>query len=128
MAGTTFLEDIMRNALANAFDTACGSTASLRFENSADTVLATCPMANPAFGTATAGVITRTADITDETSATLGTCHHVSLYDAVTAGNKLAEFDISTDASCVFQISALQFGNGDTIGVSNFTVTVPDGS
>ena len=129
MAATTTLETNARNALADALDTLVNTgsgTAQLMFEEAGDGEVATCDMADPAFGAAATGVITN-GTIQDDTNArgtaaAGGVVAQVSMYNK--AGTKVAEFNCGvTDET--FIISSTTVGAGDTVGVSSFTITVP---
>ena len=118
----------LRNTLADAIDTAVGTTGSARFQNTAQTATyATCNLSNPAFGAAATGVITLSGTPTD-TSAGAGTTTRIGFYDAVTAGNLIFTLSVNDTGSPDVTISNNVLQAGDQVEISSLTVTVPAGS
>lgn len=122
------IETSLRNTLADAIDTAVGTTGAARFQNGAQTATyATCNLSNPAFGTAATGVITLSSTPT-ETSASAGTTTRLGFYDAVTAGNLVFTLSVNDTGTPDVTISNNQLSAGDQVEISSLTITVPSGS
>lgn len=117
---TALTASAMADAITTYMDVGSG-TACLKFESTNDAEIATCDMNATKFNSAVCGVITA-GTIVDDTSATGGTVAQVSMYND--AGTKVAEFSCGTGSE-EFQISSVTIGAGDTVGVSAFTITVP---
>jgi hypothetical protein len=118
----------LRNTLADAIDTAVGTTGSARFQNTAQTATyASCSLSNPAFGAAATGVITLSGTPTD-TSASAGTTTRLGFYDAATAGNLVFTLSVNDTGSPDVTISNNQLSLGDQVEISSLTITVPAGS
>jgi hypothetical protein len=125
MAATTVLETAFRSTLADAIDTAVGATGHIKFETSGDAEVADIVLGNPAFGSASSGVITLEAS-TEDSNCTAGTIEHASLYANTT---KLAEFNCTaTGGGGTFTMSSLALETGDTLSIASFTITVPSGA
>lgn len=120
------LENSMRSVLADAFDNQIntgGGTATIKFETSGDVEVATINLQNPAFGSATNGVITLAGTPLSDTTATGGTMAQASIYDR--AGVKQAEFTVGVSANEINFAGGVAVTAGDTVELTSFTVTVP---
>ncbi len=118
----------LRNTLADAIDTAVGTTGSARFQNTGQTATyATCNLSNPAFGGAATGVITLSGTPTD-TSAGAGTTTRCGFYTAVTAGTLLFTLGVNDTGTPEMTISNNVLSAADQVEISSLTVTVPAGA
>ncbi len=119
------LETAFRTAVADAIDglvnTGSG-TATLVFETSGDAEVATISLANPAFGAASAGVITLAGVPLQDTDAAGGTIAQGSLFDR--DGTKLLEGTAGV-GSGEFQLSSLVLAATETMTLTSLTITVP---
>jgi len=122
------LETAMRNALADAFDARVNLDASpgyMRLETSGDAEVATFTFQDPAFGAASAGVITLAGVPIQDTSAAGGTIAQGAIYDGAAA--KLAEEAAATSGQPI-TVSSLTVGAGETVTLTSLTLTVPSGA
>ena len=128
---STVLETGALNAMMDALDAYInggGGAAYLEFQTSASAEVATLTMSTTAFGDSDDGVLTSAA-ITSDDDATGGIATKVvlKLYD----DTPVATFDCDVSGnSPTFVVSTQTIGEGDTvsIGVGDFTMTLPDGS
>lgn len=122
------LATTLRNTLADAIDTAVGTTGSARFQNTGQTATyATCNLSNPAFGAAATGVITLSGTPTD-TSASAGTTTRLGFYTAVTGGTLLMTMGVNDTGTPDVTISNNVLSGGDQVEISSLTITVPAGT
>jgi len=115
-----------RNAMCNALVDLCdvGSTdanGDLVIMAAADAEVATLALTNPAFGNAATGVATA-ATISDDTSATGGTAIAHKFQDR--DNTEVWRGNVGTSGSDL-NLSSTTIGNGDTVSVTAYTVTVP---
>lgn len=112
----------MRNALADAIDTQIGTTATLEFQTSGDVEVATLPLSNPAFGSASTGVISVTGTPQD-TSATGGTMAKF----VIKSGGTTVQITgtVGTSGADINFAGGVTIGAGDTVTLSSLTITVP---
>jgi len=112
----------MCNALVDLCDV--GSTdanGDLVIMAAADAEVATLALTNPAFGNAATGVATA-ATISDDTSATGGTAIAHKFQDR--DNTEVWRGNVGTSGSDL-NLSSTTIGNGDTVSVTAYTVTVP---
>lgn len=117
------LSTAARNAACNAIVDLCDVSApgNLVIRTSGDVEVATLPLSNPAFGSASTGVATASA-ITSDTSATGGTAAKATLEDGAAA--TVITLTVSTSGADL-NLSSTTIGAGATVSVSSLTVTVP---
>jgi len=111
----------LRNTLADAVDTAIGTSGFLEFRDSGDTECATLALSATAAGAASSGVITFNT-ISPDTSATGGTVAKFALTTSVPADVVLGA--VATSGSDI-NMSSLAVGVGDTVSCSSLTYTAP---
>lgn len=119
------LETDTRNALADAFDAFVNTgsgTATAVLETSADAEVATFSLQNPAFGSASNGVITLAGTPLQDSDAAGGTIEHLSIYNR--NDDKVCESAAATSGAEV-TVSSLTVGEGETVTLTALTVTVP---
>lgn len=119
------LETLLRNALADAVDTAIntgGGTSNLKFETSGDAEVATIDFQNPAFGAAVGGVIALQGVPLQDGSATGGTIAQFSIYDRGAA--KLLEGTVATSGADI-NITSVVVAATETVELTALTITVP---
>ena len=120
------LETASANALADAIDTAINvgvteSGGKLVLETSGDAEVSLHRFADPAFGTASSGVITAASLPIDDTSAAGGTVAQYSIFDRNNA--KQLEGVVAVSGQDL-DLSSLSVGVGDTVSLTAFTITV----
>ena len=123
----------LTNTLANAIDTAVGTTAKARFyTTSLTTLLASAPCNNPAFGTAATGAITLdvTPAVEDTTPAAAGTAVRLGFYTDATATSAAWHFllGIATSGTPDVTMSNNVIATTDTVQISSLSITVPPGT
>lgn len=118
---TTTLQNSIANHIDDVINTGTG-TATLKFETSTDVEVATINLQNPAFGAASAGVITLAGVPLSDTSATGGTTTQASIYDR--NGTKILELTVGTAATEII-ISSTVIGATDQVDLTALTITVP---
>lgn len=119
------LETVLRNVLADAIDNEINTgagTATLQFEDSGDTEIATINLQNPAFGAAAAGVITLQGVPLEDSNATGGTVAQFSIYDR--DSTKQLEGTVATSGADI-NISNTVVAATDTVELTSLTITVP---
>ena len=107
----------VRNTLADAVDTAIGSSGFLEFRTSGDAEVATLALSATAAGAASSGTITFNS-ISDDTSATGGIVAKFAVTTSVPADVVLGA--VSTSGSDI-NMSSLTVGAGDTVSCSSLT-------
>ena len=127
------LSTTLRNTLADAIDTAVGTTGFARFYTSGlTTLLASAGCNNPAFGAAATGVITLdvTPAVEDTTPAAAGTCVRLGFYasTAATSGADVFMLGVATSGAPDITMSNNVIATTDTVQLSSLTVTVPAGT
>jgi hypothetical protein len=116
-----------RNAVADLVTSTLSTAAKLVFRlsgtaNSPGTAVATLPMSNPAFGSATGGVATANA-ITSDTNAT-GNASPVANATLETGGGTVVvHCAVAASASDINMSGGLTIGAGDTVSCSSLTYT-----
>lgn len=120
------LETASANALADAIDTAINvgvteTGGKLVLETSGDAEVSLHRFADPAFGTASSGVITAASLPIDDTSAAGGTVAQYSIFDRNNA--KQLEGVVAVSGQDL-DLSSLSVGVGDTVSLTAFTITV----
>lgn len=119
----------MRNTLADAVDTAIGTSGFLRFRlsgtvGSPGTVVATLPLSATAFGAASGGTITANA-ITSDTNAT-GNASPVATATLETSGSTVVvHCAVAASGSDINMSGGLTVANGDTVSCSSLTYSAP---
>lgn len=119
------LETGVRNALADQIDTQfnVSGPGDLMFETSGDVEVATmASVQNPAFGAASAGVITLLGVTLSDASATGGTTVQFSGYDG--AALKQWELTVGTSGTEII-ISSTVITATDAVDLSSLTLTMP---
>ena len=125
MAGTTTHPEAFRNTVADLVDSTLSTTAKLVFRLSGSaaspgTAVATLSMANPAFGSASAGVITA-GTITSDTNAT-GNASPVATATLETgAGTVIVHTTVAASGDAINLSGGLTIGAGDTVSCSSLT-------
>ena len=125
MAGTTTHPEAFRNTVADLVDSTLSTTAKLVFRLSGSaaspgTAVATLSMANPAFGSASAGVITANT-ITSDTNAT-GNASPVATATLETgAGTVIVHTTVAASGDAINLSGGLTIGAGDTGSCSSLT-------
>ena len=127
------LSTTLRNTLADAIDTAVGTTGFARFYTTGlTTLLASAACSNPAFGAAATGVITLdvTPAVEDTTPAAAGTCVRLGFYasTAATSGAFIFMLGVATSGAPDVTMSNATIATTDTVQISSLTVTVPAGT
>lgn len=127
------LSTTLRNTLADAIDTAVGTTGRARFYTTGlTTLLASAPCNNPAFGAAATGVITLdvTPAVEDTSPAAAGTCVRLGFYANATATSGAFQFmlGVATSGAPDVTMSNNVIATTDTVQISSLTVTVPAGT
>lgn len=127
------LSETLTNTLANAIDTAVGTTAKARFYTTGlGTLLASADCGNPAFGTASSGAISLnvTTPVEDTTPAAAGTAVRLGFYS--NAGATSAAWHIllgiATSGAPDVTMSNNVIATTDTVQISSLTITVPQGT
>ena len=123
----------LRNTLADAIDTAVGTTGFVRFYTSGlASLLASAACNNPAFGAAATGTITLdvTPAVEDTSPAAAGTCVRMGLYasTAATSGAFVVMMGVATSGAPDVTMSNNVIATTDTVQVSSLTITVPAGT
>lgn len=122
------LEDIARNALANALKTvidAEAGTATARFQNTAQTqTFATCNLLDPSFGAATGGQISINGTPVDST-ATAGVTTRCGFYDGATTPNLIFTLGVNDAGTPDMLISNTQLDTNDKVEIQQLNITVP---
>lgn len=123
---TLILQSVMRDAIADALDTSINVSGpgSLEFEIADNTEVATIPFQNPAFGGASAGVITMAGQPLTDASATgnASAIDHFSIYDG--AAQKQLEGSVGTSGQDI-NITSLTIAATESVELTTFTITVP---
>ena len=125
MAGTTTYPEAFRNTVADLVDSTLSTTAKLVFRLSGSaaspgTAVATLSMANPAFGSASAGVITANT-ITSDTNAT-GNASPVATATLETGGGTvIVHTTVAASGDAINLSGGLTIGAGDTVSCSALT-------
>ena len=117
--------EAFRNTVADLVDSTLSTTAKLVFRTTGTaaapgTEVATLAMANPAFGSASAGVITADT-ISSDTSATGGTVATATLETG--AGTVIVHCAVAASGSDINLSGGLTVGAGDTVACSALTYT-----
>lgn len=119
----------MRNTLADAVDTAIGTSGKLVFRlsgtvGSPGTAVATLPLSATAFGAASGGTITANA-ITSDTNAT-GNASPVATATLQTSADVVVvHCAVAASASDINMTGGLTVGAGDTVSCSSLTYSAP---
>lgn len=116
----TALRTILADAAVDSLDAGAGA-ATLEFQTSGGTEVATCTFSDPAFGAAASGVATASA-ITSDTNATGGTVAKAVLQDSDGVDKILCA--VATSGSDI-NLSTLAVVSGDTVAVTSLTYTAP---
>jgi len=119
------LQSSLQDALANLVDDQvnAGVAATLVFETSADGVVATITLQDPAFGAAAAGVITLLGVTLSDTSAAGGTIAQASVFaDAA----KQWEMTCGTSGTEII-ITSVVIAATEQVDLTGLTITMPTG-
>lgn len=127
------LSSTLRSTLADAIDTAVGTTGRARFYTSGlSTLLASASCNNPAFGNAATGVITLdvTPAVEDTSPAAAGDAVRLGFYANATATASAFVFmlGVATSGSPDVTMSNNTIATTDTVQVGSLSVTVPAGT
>lgn len=127
------LSTSLRNTLADAIDTAVGTTGRARWYTSGlTTLLASATLSNPAFGNAATGVITLdvTPAVQDTTPAAAGTCVRLGFYTNATATANAFVFmlGVATTGAPDVTMANNVIATTDTVQLTSLTITVPQGT
>jgi hypothetical protein len=127
--------DALRNTIANDIDADIGATGFARFYNTAlSTLLASCSLQNPAFGTAPnpgAGQITLSGTPSDTPPLpAAGTATRLGLYQNSTAvaANWRVLLGINTTGTPDVTMANNVIATTDTVQISSLVITVPAGT
>jgi hypothetical protein len=117
------LATTMRDAIADAVDTRIGATATMEFQTSGNSEVATISLGNPAFGASSTGVITLSGVPLSDTSATGGTMAKF----VIKSGGTTTEItgSVGTSGEDINFAGGLTVGAGDTVTLTAFTITCP---
>jgi hypothetical protein len=117
------LATTMRDAIADAVDTRVGATATMEFQTSGNSEVATISLGNPAFGASSTGVITLSGVPLSDTSATGGTMAKF----VIKSGGTTTEITgtVGTSGEDINFAGGLVVGAGDTVTLTAFTITCP---
>jgi hypothetical protein len=113
------------DAIVDLVDAGSGAVRGVKFLDGAAEV-ANCLFSDTAaFGAATTAspAVATAGTIADDTSATAGTIDGVVIQNK--DGTAIITCTIATTSSADFQIGGLTIGEGDTVGVSALTVSMP---
>ena len=112
----------LKDTLADAVDTAVGSTATIEFQTSGGTPVATASLNNPAFGAASSGVITLDVDpAIQDTDAAGGT---MAKFQIKSGGTTMqVEGTVGTSGEAINFAGGLVVDAGDTVELTSFTIT-----
>jgi len=127
------LSTSLRNTLADAIDTAVGTTGRARFYTTGlGTLLASATLNNPAFGAAATGAITLdvTPAVQDTSPAAAGTCVRLGFYTNATATSGAFVFmlGVATSGAPDVTMSNNVIATTDTVQITSLVVTVPAGT
>jgi hypothetical protein len=125
------LSTALRNVLADAIDSDLQTTGFARFYTSGlTTLLASCSLSNPAFGTAATGTITLSGTPQDTTPAAAGTAVRLGFYRNSTDTSGLYRFmlGIATGGAPDVTMANNVIATTDTVQISSLTITVPSGT
>lgn len=117
------------DAIVDLVDAGSGALRGVYFRTSAPAEVANCLFSDTAaFGAATTAspAVATAGTIADDTSASAGTINGadgVQIRDK--DGTVIITCSIATTSSADFQIGGLTIGEGDTVGVSALTVSMP---
>jgi hypothetical protein len=119
--------EAFRNTVADLVDSTLSTTAKLVFRLSGTaaspgTAVATLSMSNPAFGAASAGVITASA-ITSDTNATGDASPVATATLQLGAGTVIVHCAVAASGSDINLSGGLTIGAGDTVACSALTYT-----
>jgi hypothetical protein len=120
------LSATMRSAIADAVDTAIGTTGTLEFQTSGDVKVAGLTLGNPAFGAAATGVITLSGTPLSDTNAAGGTMAKFKIFSNTTSPRVLQiTGTVGTSASDINFSAGVVVTAGDTVQLTSFTITCP---
>jgi len=117
------LQDILANTIDTEINTGAG-TATLKFETSGDAEVATINLQNPAFGAASAGVITLAGVTLSDTSATGGTVAQATIEDR--DGTPQLEMTVGTSGTEII-ITSVVIAATEQVDITALTLAVPTG-
>lgn len=120
------LEILVRNACANSIDTEIGTAGYLEFQTGAQVEVATINFGNPAFGSASVGVITMSGQPLQDTNAT-GNAGDIDAFQIFASG---AVLKITGTVTLVagggdIEMSSLSVAATDTVELTTFSIDVP---
>jgi hypothetical protein len=112
-----------RDAIADAVDTLIGTTATMEFQTSGNTEVATLTLGNPAFGASSSGVITLSGTPLSDTNATGGTMAKF----VIKSGGSTTQITgtVGTSGSDINFSGGVAVTAGDTVQLTSFTITCP---
>lgn len=119
---TTTARNAAADAVVDLLDGGTGdASGDIAFATSGAAVLCTCPLSNPAFGAAAAGVATANA-VTTGTVATAGTVALALFRNR--ANTEIFRCAVATSGSDI-NLSSVSVAVNDTIAISSLTYTQP---
>ena len=130
------LSTTLRNTLADAIDTAVGTTGFARFYTTGlASLLASAACSNPAFGDAGAGVagaidLDVTPAVQDTSPAAAGDCVRLGFYasTAATSGADIFMLGVAPSGTPDVTMSNPVIATTDTVQISSLRITVPAGT
>jgi hypothetical protein len=117
------LATTMRDAIADAVDATIGTSATLEFQTSGNTEVATLTLGNPAFGASSSGTITLSGVPLSDTTATGGTMAKFVIKSGGTTTQITGS--VGTSGENINFAGGLVVGAGDTVTLTSFTITCP---
>jgi hypothetical protein len=117
------LATTMRDAIADAVDTRIGASATIEFQTSGNSEVATIALDNPAFGASSSGVITLAGVPLSDTNATGGTMAKF----VIKSGGTTTEItgSVGTSGEDINFAGGLTVGAADTVTLTALTITCP---
>ena len=117
------LATTMRDAIADAVDATIGTSATLEFQTSGNSEVATLTLGNPAFGASSSGVITLSGTPLSDTNATGGTMAKFVIKSGGTTTQITGT--VGTSGSDINFSGGVAVTAGDTVQLTSFTITCP---
>lgn len=127
------LSNTVRDSILDAIDDDIGATGRARFYTaSLTTLLASCPLNNPAFAAASAGTMALdvTPAVEDTSPAAAGTAARVTFYTNATAtsGAWLLQLGVATSGTPDITMSNTTIATTDTVQISSLSLQCPAGT
>ena len=127
------LSNTVRDSILDAIDDDIGTTGYARFYTSGlSTLLASCPLNNPAFAAASSGsmALDATPAVEDTSPAAAGTAARLCFYtnNTASAGAWLLQLGVAASGSPDITMSNTTIATTDTVQISSLTITCPAGT